>query len=61
MAPVGESSIVRPEERMDQVLDRFGASETGRVLVSRDGDLVGIITRSDLARWLERLQMQERR
>jgi Zn-dependent protease/CBS domain-containing protein len=61
MAAVGESSLVRPEERMDQVLDRFGDSETGRVLVTRDGDLVGIITRSDLARWLERLRIQESR
>lgn len=37
------------DQRMDEVLDRLGRSESERVLVSRDGELVGIITRSDLA------------
>jgi Zn-dependent protease/CBS domain-containing protein len=60
VAAAGED-LVRPEERMDRVLDRLGKSETGRVLVSRQGQLVGIITRSDLTRWFQRLQMQEGR
>jgi Zn-dependent protease/predicted transcriptional regulator len=61
MAPTDERAVVRPDETMDRVLDRLSESDTGRVLVARDGSLVGIITRADVARWLERVQLQESR
>jgi len=61
MAPATNGMIVSPEEEMETVLDRLSASDTGRVLVSRGGALLGIITRSDLSRWMERIQMKERR
>jgi Zn-dependent protease/predicted transcriptional regulator len=59
MAPVEAGTLVGPDEGMETVLDRLGESATGRVLVTQNGDLLGIITRGDLARWLERLQMRE--
>jgi Zn-dependent protease/predicted transcriptional regulator len=59
MAPADETTIVGPEERMDQVLDRFSGSATGRVLVCENDRIVGILTRSDLVRWLERVRMTE--
>jgi Zn-dependent protease/predicted transcriptional regulator len=61
MVPADDGLIVRPEERMDAVLDRLSGSSTRRLLVSRDDRLMGIITRSDLARWLEGLQLKEGR
>jgi hypothetical protein len=30
----------------------------GRILLTRDGDLIGIITATDLARWLERAELK---
>jgi Zn-dependent protease/CBS domain-containing protein len=59
MAPAEEQVVVRPEERMDRVLDRLSDSSTRRLLVTRNGTLLGIITRSDLARWLEGARLRE--
>jgi Zn-dependent protease/CBS domain-containing protein len=59
MAPLDDSMVAGPDEGMETVLDRLGESATRRLLVVRNGDLLGIITRSDLARWLERLQVRE--
>jgi predicted transcriptional regulator len=39
---------------MDGVLGKLQDGETGRVLVVQDGEVVGIITPSDLTRWLRR-------
>jgi CBS domain-containing protein len=39
---------------MDGVLAKLQDGEAGRVLVVDDGEVVGIITPSDLARWLRR-------
>ena len=61
MAPTQEAMLVEPEQGMDEVLDRLGQSDTGRLLVTRGTDLLGIITRSDLARWLERMRLRESR
>jgi Zn-dependent protease/CBS domain-containing protein len=60
MRPVDDEAMVSPDERMTKVLERFGRADGGRVLVTRGGRLVGIITRSDLARWIERAEMLER-
>jgi Zn-dependent protease/predicted transcriptional regulator len=54
MVPVDDQTLVRPEERMEDVLESLGRSPVRRVLVMRQGELLGIITQSDVARWLMR-------
>jgi predicted transcriptional regulator len=39
---------------MDAVLGKLEDGEAGRVLVVQDGEVVGIITPTDLTRWLRR-------
>jgi Zn-dependent protease/predicted transcriptional regulator len=54
MVPLGDQVVVAPDARMDGVVDKLQDGETGRVLVAQDGEVVGIITPSDLTRWLRR-------
>jgi Zn-dependent protease/CBS domain-containing protein len=54
MGGLGEQLTVTPTTRMGAVLSKLQDGEVGRVLVVRDGDVVGIITPSDVARWLQR-------
>ncbi|MGH2676619.1 MAG: site-2 protease family protein, partial [Actinomycetota bacterium] len=54
MEPIGEQCSVAASARMDQVLSKIQEGGSGRCLVVRDGDVVGIITPSDIARWLQR-------
>jgi CBS domain-containing protein len=54
MVPLGDQVVVAPHARMDGVLGKLQDSEAGRVLVVQAGEVVGIITPSDLARWLRR-------
>ena len=54
MVPLGDQVVVAPDARMDGVLGKLQDGETGRVLVAQDGEVVGIITPSDLTRWLRR-------
>jgi Zn-dependent protease/CBS domain-containing protein len=56
MVPLGDQVVVAPDDRMDDVLSKLQDSEAGRVLVVQDGEVVGIITSSDLTRWLRRWQ-----
>jgi Zn-dependent protease/predicted transcriptional regulator len=57
MVPAEDGVVVDPADEMSQVLEKLSASKARRVLVARNGELVGIITQSDITRWLERLQM----
>jgi Zn-dependent protease/CBS domain-containing protein len=57
MVPLGEQVVVSPDERMDQVMGKLEDGGAGRVLVVDDGEVVGIITSSDLARWLQRSRL----
>jgi Zn-dependent protease/CBS domain-containing protein len=61
MVPLGDQVVVAPEARMDGVLGKLQDGEAGRVLVVQDGEVVGIITPSDLTRWLRRWQALELR
>jgi Zn-dependent protease/CBS domain-containing protein len=61
MVPLGDQVVVAPEARMDGVLGKLQDGEAGRVLVVEDGEVVGIITTSDLTRWLRRWQALEGR
>jgi CBS domain-containing protein len=61
MVPLGDQVVVAPDARMDQVMGKLQDSEAGRVLVVQDGEVVGIITPSDLTRWLRRWRALEGR
>jgi Zn-dependent protease/predicted transcriptional regulator len=54
MVPLGDQVVVAPDARMDGVLAKLQDGEANRVLVVQDGEVVGIITPSDLTRWLRR-------
>jgi Zn-dependent protease/CBS domain-containing protein len=54
MVPLGDQVVVAPDARMDQVMGKLQDGEAGRVLVVQGGEVVGIITPSDLTRWLRR-------
>jgi Zn-dependent protease/CBS domain-containing protein len=59
MVPLSDQVMVAPEARMDGVLGKLQDGEANRVLVVEDGEVVGIITPSDLTRWLRRWQTLE--
>jgi Zn-dependent protease/predicted transcriptional regulator len=59
MVPLGDQLVVAPEARMDGVVGKLQDSETGRVLVAQNGEVVGIITPTDLTRWLRRRRTLE--
>ena len=54
MVPLGDQVVVAPDARMDGVVGKLQDGQANRVLVAHDGEVVGIITPSDLTRWLRR-------
>ena len=50
-----------PDAPMDQVMAKLEDGEAGRVLAAEDGEVVGIITPSDLTRWLRRWRVLDSR
>lgn len=54
MEPLGEQCSVDADAHMDRVVAKLQETGTGRCLVLRDREVVGIITPSDIARWLQR-------
>jgi Zn-dependent protease/predicted transcriptional regulator len=54
MVPLGDQVVVAPEARMDGVVGKLQDGQANRVLVAQDGEVVGIITPTDLTRWLRR-------
>jgi Zn-dependent protease/CBS domain-containing protein len=61
MVPLGDQVVVAPDARMDGVVGKLQDGQAGRVLVVEDGEVVGIITPTDLTRWLRRWQALELR
>lgn len=61
MLPASDGIVATPDESMAEVMERLEESKVRRILVLEEGRITGIITRSDLARWLERVQLLERR
>jgi Zn-dependent protease/CBS domain-containing protein len=59
MVPLSDQVVVAPDARMDGVVGKLQDGEAGRVLVVQDGEVVGIITPTDLTRWLRRWQALE--
>jgi Zn-dependent protease/CBS domain-containing protein len=60
MVPLGGQVVVVPDARMDGVLGKLEDGEANRVLVVEGGEVVGIITPSDLTRWLRRWRAFDR-
>jgi Zn-dependent protease/CBS domain-containing protein len=60
MVPVEKGITVNSDAPMTDVTPKLTEATGGRVLVLSNGKLEGIITRSDLARWLERIQLVDR-
>jgi Zn-dependent protease/predicted transcriptional regulator len=56
MVPLDDQVLAAPDAGMDDVLDKLQDGEANRVLVVQDGEVVGIITPTDLTRWLRRWQ-----
>ena len=54
MVHLGDQVVVAPDARMDDVVGKLQDGQANRVLVAEDGEVVGIITPSDLTRWLRR-------
>ena len=54
MVHLGDQVVVAPDARMDDVVGKLQDGQANRVLVAEDGQVVGIITPSDLTRWLRR-------
>jgi predicted transcriptional regulator len=61
MVPLGDQVVVAPDARMDGVLGKLEDSDANRVLVGQAGEVVGIITPSDLTRWLRRWRVLDPR
>ncbi len=59
MTPLAEAVVVEPETSMLQVLERMGEGGHRRILVAREWELVGIISTTDVARWLDRAALLE--
>ena len=59
MVPVERGIAVPADAPMADVVSRLGEETGGRLLVTREGRLEGILTRADLARWIERAQLLE--
>ncbi|MDX1673615.1 MAG: site-2 protease family protein [Longimicrobiales bacterium] len=53
----GDPETVSPDANMADVLERLGGREGIRLLVLEDGELVGLVTRGDLTRWIERAEL----
>jgi CBS domain-containing protein len=56
MVPLSDLVLVTPDARMDGVVAKLQDGQTRRVLVAHDGEVVGIITPTDLTRWLHQPQ-----
>ena len=54
MVPLDDQVVVAPEARMDDVVAKLQDGQTHRVLVAHHDQVVGIITPTDLTRWLRR-------
>jgi CBS domain-containing protein len=61
MVPLSDQIVVPPDAPVDQVMAKLEDGEAGRVLAAEDGEVVGIITSSDLTRWLRRWRVLDSR
>jgi Zn-dependent protease/CBS domain-containing protein len=59
MVPLSPDIAVAPGDDLIEAVRKLNASRLGRVLVTHEDQLVGIISHSDIARWLERARLRE--
>jgi len=59
MYPLEETAVVTPEAPMSEVMERLFASPARRVVVARDRQVVGIVSATDVARWVDRASLAE--
>ena len=59
MTPLEDCLLVDPDAPMLEILERMREKEIRRVLVAREWELMGIISTSDIARWMERVTLVE--
>jgi CBS domain-containing protein len=50
-------TLVAPTTSMERVLDRLEENHLPCVVVEQRGEVVGVITTSDLARWIQRRRL----
>ena len=56
MMPLDGAAVVKPDDSLAEALSRMQRADIGGALVVDYGLLEGVITRSDVSRWLERYQ-----
>jgi CBS domain-containing protein len=59
MVPLADGVAVAPGASMADTLEALRDSKAGRVLVIDEGRLVGIISQTDVARWIDRAQLRD--
>lgn len=59
MTPINQSLVVHPQEKLSEVLHKMEDSGIRRILVVDRDMLEGIITASDITRWLRRAKDRE--
>lgn len=59
MTPLHEMVVLDPDVPMITVLERMRDADARRVLVARDWEIAGIISASDIARWMDRVALVE--
>jgi Zn-dependent protease len=60
MRPLTSDIVTQPLEKLTDVLPRLESKAGGRMLVLKDGHLVGILTRTDVSRFIKfRLELEE--
>ncbi len=53
MKPLDDTEVLSPQTPVSEALERFNRLGVGRLPVIQDGELVGILSQSDVLRWLE--------
>jgi Zn-dependent protease/CBS domain-containing protein len=59
MVPLSSDITIGPADTLIDAVQRLNASGLSRVLVTQDDRLVGIISQSDIARWLDRSRLRD--
>ena len=53
MTPLKEVMVLRPDSDAGDVMMKIAAQNTGRALVMKEGELVGILSRTDMMRYMQ--------
>ncbi len=53
LTPLREVMVLKPENDAAEVMEKMAAQNTGRALVMKNGDLVGLLSRTDMMRFMQ--------